>query len=451
MSGFSAVLGNPPFLGGTKISSYYGDPILAFIKNSFRNTGNRCDLVAYFIQTMYLSAKSNGSCGFIGPDSIAEGDTRRGSLLELIRQGGCISHAIKRVPWLGDAAVMVAIVSVTKDCIIKPATLNGKKIDRISAMLREGNVDDVPKKLAMNNNTFCKGYEPYSSGFLFDSNDSKANSLDKLNDIRRYHPNEMIHVKPYLTGREVNNSSDFVSNRFIINFGNVSEEEAMRSPNLFNLLTEKVKPERDLNPKIFSNKPYWHYHRTRPILLEFQKENDFVIVNSMVTKHLNFVILPSDTVFSAALMIHLQSKISHFGILQSYIHEAWVRFCCSTMKGDLRYTSDGLETFPFLPCDEATDIANEYYQYRSKLLKESKIGLTELYNRFHSSMVTEDLTKLRFLQKTLDEAIAESYGMNDLDFTRTYRETEVGLRFVPSRETESAVINRIFKLNQRFT
>ena len=44
------MVGNPPFLGGTMISTHVSDGYLAWLKQSFEQSGNRADLVAYFFR-----------------------------------------------------------------------------------------------------------------------------------------------------------------------------------------------------------------------------------------------------------------------------------------------------------------------------------------------------------------------------------------------------------------
>jgi hypothetical protein len=59
------------------------------------------------------------------------------------------------------------------------------------------------------------------------------------------------------------------------------------------------------------------------------------------------------------------------------------------MKDDLRYTpTDCFETFPF-PAGFETNAAleaagREYYEFRAALMQDLWLGLTEIYNHFHS-------------------------------------------------------------------
>ena len=75
--------------------------------------------------------------------------------------------------------------------------------------------------------------------------------------------------------------------------------------------------------------------------------------------------------------------------MQSRAHEVWARFLASSMKDDMRYTaSDCFETFPSLTefeTNAALEAAGrEYYEFRAALMQDLWLGLTDVYNLFHS-------------------------------------------------------------------
>ena len=451
MSGFSAVLGNPPFLGGTKISSSYGSELLEFLKNNYDGPGNRCDLAGYFVQKFYQITSENQFCSMIGPDSLAEGDTRRGGLLVNIKQNGKITDAIKRVPWQGDAAVMVSLVTFCKGQYSHQITLDGKVVSSISAMLREGVIHDSPEPLDENAGMYSEGFKPYAQGFIFDDNDEKANPHFEKSAIIRSHPESKEIIKKYISGRELNNNPDFNSEREIIDFEEMTLQEANKYPQLFQIVQSKVEPERATKSLAVQKAPYWLFYSNRPSIRQYMRAADQFLVNSNVTKHLNFVFLNQDFIPSHALQVHFRSNFWEFGILQSYVHEAWVRFFCSTMKGDLRYsTKDGLLTFPFAErSDNLDDTAKSLYEYRSEVLLSREIGLTELYNMFHDSENTkQEIVKLRELHNKLDNAVLLAYGWNDIRIQREFITTEYGLRYEPNINIKNKIIARLFVLNQ---
>ena len=61
--GFSAFVGNPPFLGGKRISTMYGDNYLSFLKERWSHTAGSADLCAFFFLQAFEKIKNSRSLG----------------------------------------------------------------------------------------------------------------------------------------------------------------------------------------------------------------------------------------------------------------------------------------------------------------------------------------------------------------------------------------------------
>jgi len=70
--GFDCILGNPPYLGGTKISTNYGKPVSEFLQYFFSIDGNT-NLVVYFLNRVYSLLSLTGAMAIIASQSIKEG------------------------------------------------------------------------------------------------------------------------------------------------------------------------------------------------------------------------------------------------------------------------------------------------------------------------------------------------------------------------------------------
>lgn len=112
--GFDAVIGNPPFLGGTMISTANSVDYKDWLYATFADRGNRMDLVAYFFRRAFSMLRAEGSQGLIATKTIAQGDTRQGGLRFICRNGGKIFCARKRLKWPGEAAVTVSVVHIAR-------------------------------------------------------------------------------------------------------------------------------------------------------------------------------------------------------------------------------------------------------------------------------------------------------------------------------------------------
>ncbi|QQM25942.1 N-6 DNA methylase [Elizabethkingia sp. M8] len=77
--GFDCILGNPPFLGGQKLSGNYGTNFLEYLKYTYRPIG-AVDLVTYFFRRIFDIIKENGFQSLISTNTIAQGSAREGGL-----------------------------------------------------------------------------------------------------------------------------------------------------------------------------------------------------------------------------------------------------------------------------------------------------------------------------------------------------------------------------------
>ncbi|MFM6158903.1 MAG: hypothetical protein ACKPE3_38955, partial [Sphaerospermopsis kisseleviana] len=95
-------------------------------------------------------------------------------------------------------------------------------------------------------------------------------------------PKNAERIFPYIGGEEVNSSPTHVHWRYVINFGEMSEEEARQYPDLMNIVEEKVKPERDVQKRDALQLKWWQYAEKRPGLVQAISQLDRVLVISCV-------------------------------------------------------------------------------------------------------------------------------------------------------------------------
>jgi hypothetical protein len=423
--GFDAIVGNPPFMGGTAISENLGMSYFQFLKLAFPPAGHHCDLVAYFFRQAFRNLRLGGSFGLIATNTIAQGDTRGGGLSPILAAGGSIHRVVRRMRWPGEAAVIVSVVHVLRGPPHKQPCVDGRSVKRISAFLIDGQTDTEPFRLTIVP-FFSLGSKIYGQGFVFDDKDDDASSIATMKTLVNKHP-ELIATRifPYIGGEEVNSEPDHAPRRFVIYLSDVlTERELDRFPELRDIVREKVYPER---MKLSSNpnsaplkKKWWAYQAHRPDLYEKLRRSELALLNSQVSPHLAFCLSPPDAIYAHTLNVVPLASHRLFCTVQSRIHEVWARLLSSSMKDDLRYTpSDCFETFPLPPNFESSlelDVAGRaYYDRRAAFMVKNDEGMTKTYNRFHDcSQSTEDIQGLRALHAAMDRAVLEAYGWHDL-------------------------------------
>lgn len=418
--GFDAIVGNPPFAGGTMISTANGEAYKNWLYITFKESGDRMDLVAYFFRRAFVMMRDEGTAGLIATNTIAQGDTRSGGLGFICRNGATIYEANRRYKWPGEAAVVVSVVHFGKAKIPPPYLLDGRTSHFISAYLFHAGGHEEPAKLHSNAAWAFEGLKPYGQGFIFDDDDPECTPIEEMHRLLEADPASQEVVFPYISGAEINDSPTHTPTRFIINFAQRTLEECEKYQGLLNLVESKVRPERNTKSEEVRSRPWWQFFRTRPELAEATRGLSSVMVVSRVGNQLSFARLSKGIVASEAVVVFAFENFSSFSLLQSRSHEVWARFFASSMKDDLRYTpTDCFETFPFPPDWESNAALEEagrsYYEYRAALMVRNNEGLTKTYNRFHDPEETcPNIAQLRRLHAAMDAAVITAYGWHDL-------------------------------------
>ncbi|HTD57319.1 MAG TPA: DNA methyltransferase, partial [Solirubrobacteraceae bacterium] len=110
-AGFDAIVGNPPFLGGKKVSGELGSTYREYLTEEVADgrRGN-ADLVAFFFLRAAGLTCDGGTLGLVATNTVAQGDTREVGLGALVDEGWKIFRATDTVAWPGEAALYVSYV-----------------------------------------------------------------------------------------------------------------------------------------------------------------------------------------------------------------------------------------------------------------------------------------------------------------------------------------------------
>jgi hypothetical protein len=450
--GFDVIVGNPPFLGGRKIRGAMGVTYLNWLNTVYEQSRGNADLVSYFFRKAFSLIRSGGTMGLIATNTIRQGDTRYTGLRWICQHGGLIFHATRRLKWPGEASVIVSLVHLIKNRIITPRVLDGKIVENITAFLfhRGGNED--PHQIKGNADKSFQGSIILGSGFLFDDTSSTNNSssIAKMNDLIEKNPHNADRIFPYIGGDEINSSPTHSHHRFVINFWDLSENDASsRFPDLMQIVREKVKPERTRLTRtgeyqLRSPLPqkWWQYADKRPALYAAIGGLERVLVISRVTASRAFTFLPSRMVFNEKVVVFATDSYPIFALLTSRIHSIWCDLFNADRGDTMQYApTDCFETFPFptgeFENEQFTNLGRSYYELRSQIMVNSDEGLTKVYNRFNDPEETSDvIIDLRARHAAIDKAVLDAYGWSDiapnceflLDYEDDDEESDTGSR-----------------------
>ena len=108
--GFDAITGNPPFLGGKKVSGALGDDYLVWLAAwDGRGVKGSTDLAARFVLRADGLLRSGGQLGYVTTNTLIEGDTLAVGLLQLEKRGWTLRRGISSHSWPSSSASLSII------------------------------------------------------------------------------------------------------------------------------------------------------------------------------------------------------------------------------------------------------------------------------------------------------------------------------------------------------
>jgi hypothetical protein len=442
--GFDAMVGNPPFLGGQRITGAAGTDFRSYCVR-WLASGQRgsADLVTYFF--LRASQVCSGF-GFLATNTISQGDTREVGLDRLIENGWTIHRAVKSVPWPGEATLEIAKVWVQRRWA-GLSHLGGSQVSVITSSLEAvGRVAGNANRLAANSSRCFAGTAVVGLGFMLEPSEAQR----MIAADHRY----ADVLFPYLNGEDLNSRPDHSASRWIINFFDWPLEGAERYSDCIEIVREKVKPQRDEVARTARRERWWQFAERAPALYEALTALRRVLVMARVSKTVAPAFVPQGMVYDIQLAVFAYDDDFHFGVLTSAFHWWWAVTRASTMRTDLRYTpTDCFETFPQPVWDAVVEAASKKLdEHRAALMIGNNEGLTKTYNRVHNS---EDdspgIAKLRDLHVALDLSVRDAYGWSDLGLDHGFQDTSQGCRFTLGPAARVEVLDRLLELiHQRY-
>ncbi|HVJ16329.1 MAG TPA: DNA methyltransferase [Polyangiaceae bacterium] len=450
-----AFVGNPPFLGGTRISSVHSVSYRDWLADSFSTSGNT-DLAAFFFRRVFMLLGDKGAAGMIATNTINQGDTRASGLAWICGHGANIYYAETNKEWDGDVGVSVSVVCFALNITALSPVINGSVVGQINSYLSQRGGESTPVSLAANRNLPARGNMVMGSGFVFEDGKPDSSPLTLMREICERDPRSRERIHRYVGGEDFNSDPEQSSNRFVIDFGELGELDARLYSELFNIVEEKVKPARASVAQRDRREQWWRHANRSPVFREYVTRHGRALAGSRVSAHHAFAFVSSDVVLADSCVIILLSSHSSFAVIQCRIHEGWATFNGSSLQQTRRYTpTECLETFPFphrLPDESSAElelIGQQLYDTRAAYMIATQQGLTQTYNRLKDPDCLEhDIVALRELHLELDRAVLAAYGWTDLiplvpayTTPRTDDEKRAVAAF------EDAVIDRLFALN----
>src|SRR5690606_32960563 len=211
-AGFDAVVGNPPFVGGQKLTGALGQDYREYLVNRIGG-GKRgsADLCSYFL-LRNLSLAPRSRTGIIATNTIAQGDTREVGLDQATTQDWAVYRAVKSQPWSGTAAVIVSLLWLARKLgESETPVLDGNEVRGITPGLDPASrVSGTPYRLVANEAQSFQGSNVLGKGFVLLPEQARA--------LIAKDPKNADVLFPYLIGKDLNQEPGAKASRWVINF-----------------------------------------------------------------------------------------------------------------------------------------------------------------------------------------------------------------------------------------
>ena len=382
------VVGNPPFLGSQRFRTVLGDSYTERLRVTYESrVAGSADLVCFWFSKAgtLVSEKKISRVGLVATNSIRSGASRRA--LEAAIQNCSVFEAWSDEPWVNDgAAVRVSLVcfSIGGDQSFSDSArrLDGQPVDEIYSNLtaRLGKTGvDVTKARQILKNTGISFQGPVKVG-PFDILGDLAREWLKLPANPNGRPNSDV-LKPWINGMDVTRRP---VGRWIVDFGQMSEGEAVFYEEPFRHVRNYVYPVRRENNRKRRRIYWWQHGETNPGMWGTLSPLTRYIATSRIAKHRVFIWCDVRVCPDTRIVVIARDDDTTFGIVHSRFHEAWSLRLGSSLEDRPFYTpTTTFETFPF-PEGLSPDIpASEYADDpRAIAIAEAARRLVELRDRW---------------------------------------------------------------------
>ncbi|MEJ5207091.1 DNA methyltransferase [Denitratimonas sp. CY0512] len=508
------IVGNPPFIGNKRMRTALGDGYVEALRGAWPEVPESADFVMFWWHHAAQLTRRGAAerFGFITTNSIRQSFNRRVIEPHLAdkKQPLSLVFAIPDHPWVDTAdgaAVRIAMTVAkggTAEALLKEVVSEREQGDgevavvlharrgRMYADLKVGANVAAAIQLRANLGISNRGVIPHGEGMTVDENQAIALGLNSVPSLDR-------RLRPYRNGRDLMQNPRGV--RVIDMYGLTAEQVRNQFPAVYQWLLERVKPERDHNPRASRRENWWLFGENQPKMREAIAGLRRYIATVQTSKHRTFTFLDEEILPDDKLIAIASDDAATLGVLSSSPHTVWALAAGARLGvgNDPVYNKSAcFDAFPFpdlhsadkfggpityaledengrpgeystigeYPSDRICNLAEQLDAHRKRQqAAHPGLTLTGMYNVLDKLRSGEVLTAkertlheqglvsvLRQLHDELDEAVLHAYGWGDLlPLLRVAHGNDAPLegqsREDAKRAFDEAVLERLVALN----
>lgn len=428
------IIGNPPFVGPQKLNKEQKED-RANIFKGVKRFGLLDYVSCWYAKAVDYMQGTHIQTAFVSTNSIVQGSQVPVLWQYLLNKGVQINFAYRSFPWesrlevkdKNKAQVICVIIGFSLYKLNKPKYIfegqNKYQVKNISPYLTDSSnivvtartnpISNVPKIMV---------------GTSLKDNNYYVFTHDEMQDFLSKEPEAKPLFRKYYMGRDFLNSKP----RYVLWFRHANPSQLRHMPLVMDRI-RKVKEYRSnaggRDTTRYKDEPlrpiFYRYYSTK------HKHNALVIpIVTAPRDYIPMAIVDKDTICGGKLFLTETYDTYLFGILESKVHNDWVKATCTRLGQGLTYSNTIVyNNFPF---PNATDKQKEKIEQTAQGILNARANhpndsLADLYDP--RGIMPSDLRKAH---QANDKAVLKAYGLS-------------------SKATESEIVSHLFNLYEQLT
>ncbi|MCP4678313.1 MAG: class I SAM-dependent DNA methyltransferase [Deltaproteobacteria bacterium] len=438
------VVGNPPFVGNYRMRSALGDGYTESLRKTYKGVPDSVDYVMYWWdKAAELTSQSKlRRFGLITTNSLRQAFARKVLAKHMgAKKPISLTYAVPDHPWVDAAsgaavriAMTVAAAGQLDGVLHEVSSEHDTETDSVEVEFSSSRGPIHPNlkiganttgagSLLANADVSCPGVKLHGSGFILLHREVEQLGFG-------FKPQNHPHVRQYRNGKDITQESRGV---YVIDLFGLTEDEVREKwPNLYQWVSERVKPERDQNKRATYRNNWWIFGEPRKDFRPALVGLDRYIATVETSKHRFFVFLDGDILPDNKLVNIAMDDAFSLGVLSSRMHVVWAVVSGGRLgvgNDPVYVKSSCFEKFPFPDCSDdqkqrIRDLGEALDAHRkARQAEHPKLTITGMYNALQKLRSGEELTKkekaiheqglvsvLKKIHDDLDVAVADAYG-----------------------------------------
>lgn len=405
----SYIVGNPPFIGAAFCSAEQKKDVVSLFGKI--KLANSLDYVSgwYYKAAEMCSQNMSIRAALVSTNSISQGEQVAPLWMTLKKRFDIrIDFAWKSFVWNSDAAdeahVHCVIVGFSSgpnrggqlfrnEMVQSCSSVSPYLVDApfIAITSRSRPIGEVPR--------LTKGNQPTDGGFLIFDDAERRRLIEK-------YPDSVEVIKPYVGAYEYLRNT----NRWCLWLKGLPMEHLLRWPDIL----QRVKSVAEFRARSTAAPTRKMADRPTLFFSDVQPMHSYIAVprtSSQRRRYIPMGFMPPDVIASDSLSIVHDADMCLFGIMQSHIHNAWMRVAAGRLKSDYRYSGNVVYNNFVWP--DATPEQREHVEKCAQAVLDARADhpnatLADMYNP-DNDFLFPDLMKAH---AELDAAVEAAYGVD---------------------------------------